>query len=193
MPSPHQSSAASCVSLASLECAMTLTIPTFTQGNIVGYHIDSYCSYLEETYLVERKEYDLSGNLLWQVKRELGLYNESTVLPQSSTIVYKDGTMVISLREYTTLLQALEERLYIDGVQQMCKTYNYQGEKLVGTDQTIFTVQGTFSRRQCDQLITKDGHTFSKRQVLDEQGKVITDYPEIASEELVNTGVAIDI
>ncbi len=188
-PSPKQSP----ISLASLECAMTLTIPTFSQGNIVGYHIDSYCNFLEESYLVERKEYDLAGNLLWQVKRELALYNESEVLPQSSTIVYQDGTMVISTRDYADSLQPIEERLYIDGVQQMCKQYSYADGKLIATDQTIFTVQGTFSRRQCDQLITRDGNTYSKRQLLDAEGKVVTDYPEVASEELVSTGVAIDI
>lgn len=192
MSLPQQQSASS-VSLSHLECSISLTIPSFSQGNISGYHIDSYCSFLEETYLVERKEYDLSGNLLWQVKRELALYNETEVLPQSSTIVYKDGTMVISLREYSKTLQPTEERLYIDGVQQMCKVYNYEGEKLIGTDQTIFTVQGTFSRRQSDQLIVRDGNSFSKRQVLDAEGNVISDYPEVASEELVSTGVAIEV
>lgn len=184
---------ASVLSLNDLQVSMTLAVPTFSNGNVVGQHQDSYVSIFNESYLLERKEFDTSGKLLWQVRRELALYNESQVLPQSSTIVYQDGTMVTSLREYNNALEPLEERLYVDGVQQMCKIYSYDGEKLVNVDQTLYTVQGLFSRRQRDQLVSRDGTTFAKRQLFDKDGKVIADYPEVASEELITSGVCIEI
>ncbi|MBI4836016.1 MAG: hypothetical protein HY817_02035 [Candidatus Abawacabacteria bacterium] len=180
-------------SLQDVPYSMSLSIPTFSQGNVVGNHTDSYISFLEESFLVERNEYDLSGKLLWQVKRELAVFNEHKVLPRSSTIIYFDGTMVTSLREYNELLLPIEERLYIDGVQQMCKHYRYEGEKLVVVDQTNYTVQGLFSRRQYDQLISRDGATYSKRQVLDAQGKIVSESAEIAAEELVAAGVCIEV
>lgn len=173
--------------------SMTLTIPTFSMGNVVGHHQDSYISLFNESFLLERKEFDLSGKMLWQVRRELALYNDHHVLPQSSTIVYQDGTMVTSLREYSPALEPLEERLYVDGVQQMSKLYTYEEKKLVHVDQTLYTVQGLFSRRQSDQLISRDGATFAKRQILDGEGKVLVEYPEVPAEQLVESGVCIEV
>lgn len=172
---------------------MSFTIPTMSQGQIIGFHVSKFVMCESESYLTERKEYDCHGNLLWHVKRNLALYGEKEVLPQESTIVYRDGTVVVSKREYNDIFESSMEFLYIDGVLQMEKMYHYEEDKLVAIDQTLYTLSGDFSRRQQDKLIAKEGKIYAKRSLLDKAGDIIQEFPEVLTEELSLSGLAIDL
>ena len=164
-----------------------------SQGQIIGFHVSIFVMFESESYLTERKEYDSQGNLLWHVKRTLASYEGKEVLPQESTIVYRDGTVVVSKRQYNEMLESSVELLYIDGVLQMEKAYHYVDDKLVTVDQTLYTLSGDFSRRQQDTLVAKEGKMYARRALLDKAGGVIQEFPEVLTEELSLSGLAIDL
>lgn len=188
MPSPRISPLQS-----ALLPSMSFTLPTMSQGQIIGFHVSRFIMCETESYLLERKEYDSQGNLLWHVQRDLASYDDKAVLPQESTIVYRDGTVVTSKREYGEVLEPVKEYLYIDGVLQMEKNYHYEEGKLITVDQTLYTLSGDFSRRQQDILIAKEGKTYAKRSLLDQSGGIIQEFPEVLTEELSLSGLAIDL
>jgi len=123
----------------------------------------------------------------------LASYEGKEVLPQESTIVYRDGTVVVSKRQYNEMLESSVELLYIDGVLQMEKAYHYVDDKLVTVDQTLYTLSGDFSRRQQDTLVAKEGKMYARRALLDKAGGVIQEFPEVLTEELSLSGLAIDL
>lgn len=173
---------------------LQLTIPTMSQGMVTGHHINSYIGWGEESFLAERQELDSSGELLWHIKRKLAVFNDTEVLPQESTIIYRDGTMVTSKRTYTMHLEAATETLLIDNIVQMHKVYSYDEEnKMIAIDQTIYKTNGDFSRREVYRLNTKSGKSVMQREDFDAQGKKVAKYPDICTKELIPSGVVIDV
>lgn len=173
---------------------LQLTIPTMSQGMVTGHHINSYVGWGEESFLAERQELDSTGEVLWHVKRTLAVFNDSEVLPQESTIIYRDGTMVTSKRTYTMKLKPASETLLIDGVMQMHKVYGYNEKgKMVSLDQTLYKTNGDFSRREVYQLQMREGKSYMHRDDFDAKGQNIASYPDVATKELIPSGVVIDV
>ncbi len=173
---------------------LQLTIPTMSQGMVTGHHINSYVGWGEESFLAERQEMDSSGDVLWHIKRKLAVFNDTEVLPQESTIIYRDGTMVTSKRTYTLSLKTASETLLIDNIVQMHKVYGYnEKDKMVAVDQTIYKTNGDFSRREVYRLRIKDGKSVMQREDFDATGKKIAQYPDICTKELIPSGVVIDV
>lgn len=173
---------------------LQLTIPTMSQGMVTGHHLNSYVGWGEESFLAERQEMDTSGEVVWHIKRTLAVFNDSEVLPQESTIIYRDGTIVTSKRSYTATLKTASETLLIDSIPQMYKAYSYnEKDKMVAIDQTIYKTNGDFSRREVYTLQMKEGKSFMQREDFDQKGKKIATYPDICTKELIPSGVVIDV
>ncbi|MBP7057304.1 hypothetical protein KBB08_02330 [Candidatus Gracilibacteria bacterium] len=174
--------------------SLELTIPTMSQGQVTGHHTNTYCEWEDESYLLERKELDLSGQELWHVQRTLAVFNATDVLPTASTIRYRDGTMVTSERTYTEQLETATEALLIDGVLQMRKVYSYNANhELIGLEQFVYTISGEFSRHERYALVSKGEKNYLKREELSSDGALVKDYPMVMANSLIPSGVMIDV
>lgn len=77
---------------------------------------------------------------------------------------------------------------------QMHKVYSYNSEnKMIAIDQTIYKTNGDFSRREVYKLNIKNGKSVMQREDFDAQGKKMAKYPDICTNELIPSGVVIDV